>query len=100
MTAWIYAHTTAQQEARRQGADTLLIRDSHTGAQRFYSRNRGNDVEIEVTNIAPYAITWGDVERVVSDLVAVCWDSLCDFEFDAGPNRISIGRGRVAVGRY
>ena len=92
--AWKYASRTMSQQIQTQGADALLLRDPTSGAQRFDSRGSGS-VAIEIENIAPYAITWGNVRDVVNEVTYwTCSSSLCDFEFEV-ENGNRIGRGRI-----
>lgn len=58
-------------------------------------RNRvHNGIDIEIYNLLPHTITWGDVEKVLVGLRQECGVQLCKFEFAVGVGTM-IGGGRT-----
>ena len=97
LTSIFHAQDAIEHQVYLHGADARLNMDN-TGSQRFYSQGREgqvpNGVDIEVTNIKPYAITWGEMEDLSWGLAVWCHTNLCEFEFGV-PSGTRIGRGRV-----
>ena len=83
----IIAHQISEHNA-----DTKLIMDS-SGTQTFRN-SLHNGVDIEVNNLKPYAISWGDMRDLIKGLEWRCNLQLCTFEFSTGSGT-KIGGGKI-----
>ena len=68
---------------------------SRTG-QQIFKNSVHNGVELQLNNLLPYAITWGDVKSVLLGLLGLndCLEWLCDFEFSVDSG-VRIGKGAL-----
>ncbi|KAL8822280.1 MAG: hypothetical protein Q9191_006983, partial [Dirinaria sp. TL-2023a] len=72
------------------GINAQLIMDGG-GAQRFWNSGH-NGIDLQVENVRPYSITWGDMQALLRGLEMACWLQLCRFEF-ANESGTRIGSG-------
>lgn len=81
----IVAHQIAVHSAH-----TKLIKDGN-GAQNFLN-SLHNGIDLQIENIQPYTITWGDTRDVLWGLELTCCLQLCRFEFSV-ESGTRIGKG-------
>ena len=76
----------------QHGEEGKLIIDNN-GEQRFWNWVQ-DGFEVKVTNIKPYAMTWGDMRQLFMGLRARCWLQTCNFQFSVGSGA-RIGKGSL-----
>lgn len=62
------------------GPDTPLITLDREGYQRFWAIGP-DGVKLQMGNIPPYRVTWGDLQSVLEGLPQDCRLHLCNFKF-------------------
>jgi len=85
--------TVVELQVYIQGTKTRLISTSE-GEQSFRNSIPGG-LNLEVSNLIPWALTWGDMRDLLMGLEEWCSYMTCRFQFSVGRGGVKFGQGQI-----